>query len=364
MVVFYAVAAFLLSCGLCPLIIKFCNKKQLFDEVDPRKIHTGNIPRLGGVAVFCSFVLVSVVCHYFVDDFSFSEYWQVAVAMLIVYFTGLVDDILDLPARLKFVLQILAAGIIAFSPFYFRTFLSFSIPPVLGRIGIFLWILVCINAYNLIDGLDWLCSGLSVISVLTFAACGLIKKWDYYPFLFVLAGSIAGFMVWNKPNAKIFLGDSGSTTLGFLIAVIPVLNPADKIYEYNQILTCLLVSAIPTIDVLAAVIRRTRDKRSIFSPDRAHLHHKLLNIGFSKITILVCILSMQCFIAFMIIASMFTGRRIGMAFIISAYAVICGVFILIHYVNRNVNLMHKGLLKDNPQSEHRLMGGGDLPNEF
>lgn len=354
MIFAYSALAFFISCALCPIIIRFCNKKQLFDEVDPRKIHTGNIPRLGGIALFCSFILVAAIYDVFSETFSIVDYWQIGLACLIIYFTGLFDDLFDLWAKLKFVLQIIAALLVASSPFYFKELFFLHLPPIIGRLGIFFWVLLCVNAYNLIDGLDWLCSGLSIIAVLTFAICGVLKNWSYAPVLFILAGSIAGFMVWNKPSAKIFLGDSGSTTLGFLIAVMPLLNTTDKTVAYNQILICMLVSAIPTIDVVAAIIRRIREKREIFSPDRAHLHHKLLNIGFSKGKILICILSIQSFIALMIFFSMFTGRKVGAGFIGSAYIVVVGMFILIHYVNRSVNLMHKGCLEDHPQKEKKL----------
>lgn len=351
MIIFYSIIAFILSCALCPLIIYICNKNELYDEVDERKLHTGNIPRLGGIAVFASF-LISVSLYYLIrKDSTILQYWQVIVGFLIILITGILDDLFNLKAKLKLLFQIVAALFIAFSPFYFRSFFGLHLPFELGRFAIFFWIILCVNAYNLIDGLDWLCSGISFISIITFGICGVIKDWSYYPLLFIIAGSIAGFMVWNKPNAKIFLGDSGSTTLGFLIAVVPVLNPSDNIYDFNQILICLLISSIPTIDVVAAIIRRVRDKRGIFSPDKAHLHHKLLNIGFTKQTILICILSIQTFIGTMIVLGMFTGRKVGTAFILAAYFVVIGLFILIHYVNRRINQLNQGRLTGYTQKQ-------------
>jgi len=346
MLIVYSVLAFLLSCGLCPLIIKFCNKKKIFDEIDERKIHTGNIPRFGGIAVFVAFILFVVLYDFYTPYFNCMEYWQVILAFFIIFITGILDDYFSLDAKIKFCLQIASALIIALSPFYFRNFLDLNLPFEMGRFAIFFWIILCVNAYNLIDGIDWLCSGLSLISVLTFAICGFVKNWSYYPMLFLLAASIAGFMVWNKPNAKIFLGDGGSTSLGFIIAVIPVLNPLDTTYDYNQVLICLLISSIPTIDVVAAIIRRIRDKKGIFSPDKAHLHHKLLNIGFTKTTILICILTIQTFIGAMIVFSMYTGRRVGTAFISAAYFVVICLFIFVHYVNRYFNQLQKGCLQD------------------
>lgn len=350
----YSLSAFLISCALCPLIIKFCDKKKIYDEVDARKIHTGNIPRLGGIALFFSFIVVSVVYTFQTDAFSFFDYWQIVAAFFIIFFTGLLDDFFDLYARLKFILQIIAALFIAASPFYFTMFLGWHIPEAIGRAGVFFWVLVCINAFNLIDGLDWLCSGISIFIVLSFAISGFIKNLSYYPILFILAGSIAGFMVWNRPDAKIFLGDSGSTTLGFLIALVPMLNTNNPDYAYSQIFQCCLVSAIPTIDVVAAIIRRTRDKRSLFSPDRAHLHHKLLNMGFSKISVLVSILSVQFFISLVIVFSTFASKRVAVAFISIMYLFVIGIFIFIHYANRKVNMMHKGHLEDHPMEEKKF----------
>ena len=196
---------------------------------------------------------------------------------------------------------------------------------------------MCINAYNLIDGMDWLCSGLSIISVLTFAICGLLKNTSYYSILFLLSASIAGFMVWNKPDAKIFLGDGGSTTLGFIIAVIPVLNPFDYLFNCSQILICLLISSIPVIDVFSAIIRRLKAKKSIFAPDKEHLHHKLLNLGFSKKKIIFYIFSIQIYIGLLIVVSQYTTRNISTILALSFFVVLSFLFLLIHYVNLYIN---------------------------
>ena len=139
MLIAYSFMAFLLSCSLCPLIIKFCNKKNLFDEINERKIHTGNIPRFGGIAVFVSFIITVILFDLFSSQFDISEYWQVILSFFIIFITGVLDDYLNLNAKLKLSLQICAALIVATSPSYFKD-LNIAFPFEIGRFAIFFWI--------------------------------------------------------------------------------------------------------------------------------------------------------------------------------------------------------------------------------
>lgn len=347
----FSVISFLLSLGFTPLIIKICEKKNIYDDVDERKIHVGNIPRLGGIAIFTSFIIVTFICNAFNSSFEILDYWQVVVAFYIIFVTGLVDDFYNLPAKLKFVLQIVAAAFVALSPFYFHSFLGLQLPEIIGRGAIFAWILFCVNAYNMIDGMDLVCSGISFITISVFAICGYIENWGLYPVLFILIGSIAGFMFWNKPNAKIFLGDSGSTTLGLFIAVIPVLMPVKSPFQINNLFTCIYIAAIPTIDLIAAIIRRLRDKKGIFSADRAHLHHKLLNIGITKSKAIFCVLSVQFYISSVLLIPFLLHESYTSLLYFLAYVIVISLFIILHYINLQVNLYDNGVF-DNCSYEY------------
>lgn len=347
----FSLLALILSLSFTPLIIKICEKKNIYDGVDERKIHVGNIPRLGGIAIFTSFILLTIAYSFLSPKFNLLNYWQVMVAFFIIYGTGLVDDLFDLKAKLKFVLQIVAAAFVATSPFYFHSFLGLHLPEIIGRGAIFAWILFCVNAYNMIDGMDLVCSGISFITITVFAICGYIEDWALYPVLFILIGSIAGFMFWNKPNAKIFLGDSGSTTLGLFIAIIPVLMPLDSPFQINNLFTCIYIAAIPTIDLIAAIIRRLRDNKKIFSADRAHLHHKLLNIGIPKNKAIFCILSVQFYISSVLLIPFLLHGSYTSLLYFFAYVVVILLFIMLHYINLQVNIYDRGVF-DNCSYEY------------
>lgn len=347
----FSLLALILSLGFTPLIIKICDKKNIYDGVDERKIHVGNIPRLGGIAIFTSFILLAIAYSLLNPNFNILKYWQVILAFFVIYITGLVDDLFDLRAKLKFALQIVAALLVATSPFYFHSFLGFHLPSIIGRGAIFVWILVCVNAYNMIDGMDLICSGLCGITILVFGICGYIEGWNLYPLMFILFFSILGFMYWNKPNAKIFLGDSGSTTLGFLLAVIPVLDSTNTTFQFNDLFTCVYIAAIPTIDLCTAIIRRMRDGVPIFSADRAHLHHKLLNIGLQKKQAIFCVLSIQFYITMVLLFSIFVKQEFNILLYGFAYIVVIGLFICLHYINLQVNLYNNGVF-DNCSYEY------------
>lgn len=291
-----------------------------------------------------SLILVGIP-YAIINKGSFGDTWTLLIGGLVIYVTCLIDDIVDLPAKIKFLLQIVAALCAALSPSYYSILFGLQLPMVVGRLLTFCWVLIMVNAYNLIDGLDWLCGGLSFLSVLTTAVIALVSNWFIAPYLLILLGSIAGFMFWNKPKAKMFLGDNGSQTLGYLLAVIPMFETQNYNYNFNKFLICLLMASIPTIDVLAAVWRRLREHRKIFSSDRRHLHHKLLNMGFTHKAILALVYSMQTLIGIVVFISVYREKG-GLVLLTVSYAFIFLFFITIHYTNRAITLANKGKLED------------------
>ena len=284
--------AFLLNVLITPIVIALCKKYNWYDEVDPRKVHKGSVPRLGGFGVFLSFIVAASV---YIFVFSPEDYFSVLpifVGGFVIFAAGVLDDFFNLRAKLKFVIQIAAGLTVSLSPLYFHSILGFAIPSVLGRIITFLWIIGLVNAYNLIDGLDWLCGGLSFLTLMTMGFILTSYGRDAGNLYFVLCGSLAGFLVFNRPPAKIFLGDGGSQTLGYFIAVSPLFSTFG-VFDDMKFIVLVLLTSIPVTDVIAAVWRRKRDHRAIFSADRAHIHHKLINIGFSKTTTVGFLLILQ-----------------------------------------------------------------------
>lgn len=341
-----------LSLGIVPVIIAICKKFSIYDEVDPRKIHQGNIPRLGGIAVFLAFSVVTLLYSRFFMPGEMIKIWPLVVGGAIILVAGVIDDLLDLPAKLKFIIQAVAALVVALSPFNFTYFFAWKLPVVLAKIFTFIWILALVNAYNLIDGMDWVCSGISFLTIFTISIILRMEGVNFYIIGFILCAAILGFMFWNKPPAKIFLGDGGSQTLGYAIAVLPVISNNNPDVNFGKILGVVLLTSIPTTDVLAAVWRRLRDHRKIFSADRAHIHHKLLNVGFGRNSAIFFILLLQIFVCFSVLLAYVSDRNIGCIIMIFMFVVIESVFITFHYLNHNVNLRNAGKLQSNPQEEH------------
>lgn len=340
-------AAFFLSMFFVLVTIKYCGRHNIYDEVNPRKVHDGNIPRLGGIGIFLSFVIVSAALLFREGDFI--SYLPVFLAFTLIFVFALLDDLRNLRALLKLLFQVIAALMVALSQMYFKNFLGLAIPPLFGRTLTFLWILLCVNAFNLIDGIDWFCSGISFLSLLTLGFVHLSLGGKTYPFYFVLAGAVLGFMVWNKPPAKIFLGDCGSQTLGFAISAFPLLDSSIPKFEYSKIIALFLMVSIPVTDVIAAIWRRTREHRFWFAPDKAHIHHKLLNVGFSKTAAVLFLLMIQAIISVIIIGSYSMSQRSATIVLLVAVIFVEVIFITFHYLNYAVNRKHQGHLQNYTQ---------------
>ena len=349
---FAPLTAALLSFVFCPLIIKLCGKFNLYDEVDPRKIHKGKIPRLGGIAVFLSLLIVWIFVRFVFKIVKIDCFVSLFAGFGIILLFGILDDIFNMRAKLKFLVQIVAALIVSLSPHHFKSLFLWNLPPFVGEILTFVWILTIVNAFNLIDGMDWICGGISFLTCVTLGCLFFFDKNPMFIFYFIICGSLTGFLFWNKPDAKIFMGDGGSQSLGYLIAIAPLFNLHSVKFEFLQLLIMFLLCSIPVTDVVAAVWRRLREHRKIFSPDRAHIHHKLLNIGFSKRTAIFFLLVVQTIICFSVLTASFMGPLAGVALLSFCLVFVWGIFITFHYLNRAANLAHKGRLEDHPMEEH------------
>lgn len=265
---------------IIPIIIKIAHKNELFDSIDHRKIHVGNIPRLGGIG----FILATVFSYYILClklQITVDNY--IIFAVCIIFMTGVIDDLITIKPVFKLLSQIIAITIVV----YFRDFtLSNILVPYTDfyfNFGIFkyiltvLWIIGISNAINLLDGMDGQAGGVSYIAAMFIGISAMIfKEYTIAIINFSLAGSLFGFLIFNLPPAKIFMGDSGSLTIGFILAIQPLMfsSPESK---GKMILVTIAVLLVPILDVFTAIIRRTRLKISFFEPDRGHIHHKFLD---------------------------------------------------------------------------------------
>lgn len=336
----FVVFSAILSLCIMPVTIHFCNKKNIFDYQDSRKIHSGNISRLGGIGIATSF-FICVILYLFITKQLFQiKYLSLIISSLIIFWTSLIDDFKPLPAKVKLIMQIIATLIVVLNGYTFTQIYGLVFSKPFAIIFTFLWILGVINALNLIDGLDGSCGSISITTLISFGLLYTFSGNMEATICFILAASVFGFLCFNWPPAKIFMGDSGSTFLGFMIATIPLYTTQDN-FEYNKFFMACIMLLIPILDVIAAVWRRLRDKKPIMCPYKSHLHHKLLNIGFTKKQSLFLIIVIQVMLCFASIISYFLRWRKGTILLVIAFFFMTLFFSTIHFINRKVNLLKK-----------------------
>ncbi len=273
--IFSLLLGFVLTLILTPASIKIGNAVQAVDQPGDLSIHSKPTPRFGGLAIFLGVAGTLLV---------FPNVWQfmpprsrvlLGLALLSIFLTGVVDDIRDLNAKTKFLLQVVSTALAAFG-LYFIFF-----PPLLPLILAAFFLLLYTNSFNLIDGMDGLATGLALIVALALAVIAFYMQNGFVlSAALLIASSCAAFLLFNWNPAKIFLGDSGSTFLGFTLALLASMLwlSAEMWFVF---LPLLVVAAIPLIDTVAAVWRRLKQRTSIFSGDRNHLYDVLLQRGFS-----------------------------------------------------------------------------------
>ncbi len=347
---FFCVAlAFILNLILTPVVIFLSRRFGWYDTMNSRKMHNGKVPRLGGLSLILSTAIAFSVYMVFFSDRDYSAIIPILAAAMVIYLAGVLDDFVELPAKIKLLFQVITALIVSLGPLHFEEFFIFKVNDLTGRGMTFVWVIAIINAYNLIDGIDLLCSGLCFLTHLTLGILLVFCSPVNAVLCFILCASIFSFMIFNRPPAKIFLGDSGSQFLGYSIAVIPLIYDFASFEDVKAAVMAVLVS-IPVIDVFAAVWRRTREHRSIFSADRAHIHHKLINIGFSRKRTLMVLFFIQIITCLSVLAGLFMDT-FSQRFTLLAvdFMFVLGIFAILHYVNRIVNMKMLGKLPEEPQ---------------
>jgi UDP-GlcNAc:undecaprenyl-phosphate GlcNAc-1-phosphate transferase len=276
--------AFVLSFFFTPVARQLAFKLGILDiPKDDRKVHKEPIPYLGGAAIYASAIFTMLI---------FSELDKTSVSIMIggtvVFLIGLIDDINDISPKLKLAGQIIAAMIAV----YGGAKINYITNPIPGYNVIYLehfatpisilWIVGITNTINLVDGLDGLASGVAAISASTMMFMASISGFDYILLeCAVIAGSSLGFLPYNFNPAKIFMGDTGSLFLGYMLAVISILGFL-KTVTLAAIIIMVLVLGIPLFDTFFAIVRRIRNKKPIMEADRGHVHHRLLAKGFTQ----------------------------------------------------------------------------------
>ena len=282
----FAIAA-VLSYFFTPPVKNFAHKVGAIDvPKDARSMHKKPIPRLGGLAIYGGF-LCSILIFGQLDETMLC----VLLGAAIIVALGIFDDVLALGAKLKFVVQIVAAAIpVCIGDLQIGLFTNLNplsdTPFVhLGILAVpvtIIWIVGITNAVNLIDGLDGLAVGVSSIAAITMLAVALLTgNMPIAITMAALAGACIGFMPYNLNPAKIFMGDTGSTFLGYMLATVSIMG-LFKFYAVISFAVPFLILGLPIFDTANAIIRRVAAGRSPMSPDRGHVHHKLIDMGFNQ----------------------------------------------------------------------------------
>lgn len=315
-------AAFAVSCLFSAMIIPYISliafRRRLFDPLGDRKLHTTHIPRLGGVAFFpCITVSVSLViaCHNVCTGSNLLS-WEHSTRLLtmlsclfILYLMGMRDDLIGMRYRAKFIIQTLCSFLLVASGFCFDNLYGLfgihKLPQYVGMPFTVLIIVYIMNAINLIDGIDGLASGLSMIAFFAFGCMFICLHWWLYAFISLAAmGALIPFFYYNmfgKPRRgrKVFMGDTGSLTIGLLLAVmaihLSISNPVKEELFPGSIVTAFSFLLVPMLDTVRVVIHRLRNHKPPFLPDKNHIHHKFIALGMSQRQALFCILSIACF---------------------------------------------------------------------
>jgi len=290
---------FLSSLIVTPIVEKIARHVKALDYPNERRINKVPMPTMGGLAIFFSFLL-----GYMLYARSSVQMLSILIGSFLLIFMGMIDDINPLKAKYQLIVQIIASAIIVFYGNIYLDYISllglhFTIPTPLNYIVTIIVIVAIINAINISDGLDGLSSGISSIYFLTIAIIAFIMNaWNGLDttLALIMLGSTLGFLVYNFPPARIYVGDTGSNFLGFIIAVITLLGY--KTATFTSLIIPLLILATPFIDTIFAILRRMLKGQNPFNtPDKEHFHHQLLKMKFSTRTSLLIIYAIDIMFA-------------------------------------------------------------------
>lgn len=312
--------AFIFTVVIMPFIIKIARQKNFYDLPNERKTHLTPIPSLGGIGIFIGLILTLLLTSDFTNYYPDFQYYLAGFFVLFIF--GVLDDIFALSAFKKVLGQLAVATIMTVKGHLLLTslhgFLGIGeVSPAVSYLITFFTILLIINSYNLIDGVDGLAGSLGLLSMLFFGVVLYFNHDTAHALLaFAMAGSLVAFLIFNFYPAKIFMGDSGSMLVGLVNAVLFI----RFIETGSSISTIPLPSALtigmgiillPLMDVLRVFCIRIYHHRSPFSPDRNHIHHMLLNKGFTHPMVTFTLLLLSIF--FTITSIAFQGVQISLA---------------------------------------------------
>ncbi|MCD8203065.1 MAG: undecaprenyl/decaprenyl-phosphate alpha-N-acetylglucosaminyl 1-phosphate transferase [Prevotella sp.] len=358
------IGVFLIStiCGFIfiPIILNYCKAKQLYDIPNARKIHHNAISRLGGVCFIPSMLLSFAIAMFVLNTTTSNgitvNLWSFyfLIGLLLIYGMGILDDVFGLTPLTKFVVQIVAACTLPASGLYLNNLYGFlGIYEVPYAIGFFLTVFIIVfidNAINLIDGIDGLAASLSIL-----ALCGFLyifsyqEVWTYSILIAGLIGVLVSFLYFNlfgnaEKNRKIFMGDAGSLSLGFILGFLCMKYSMDNAsvisqHKFNFIMAFTML-IVPMFDVVRVFFVRLWHHKSPFSADKSHIHHKFMKAGMSQHKALISILVLQM-VYILLNHFLLLAVSSTVVFVIDILIYICVNLTLNHYIPKEERLSAK-----------------------
>lgn len=370
------------ACAATPLVMKFARKIGAMDvPTDGRRMHNHPIPLLGGLSIIIAFyitgLLAALVLGRYYDTPLLHLIEQILPGSLIVAAVSFIDDLKDLPAWPRLLVQCGAAAVTVAMGVQIR-FISGSVT-IFGvqffRLGIFsvpitiLWIVGITNALNWVDGLDGLAAGVTAIASVSILLIALLQDPPQYAVAILtaaLAGGCLGLLPFNRNPAKIFMGDTGSMFLGFVLAVVSI-QGLFKFYAAVSFAVPLLVLGLPLLDTVSTVIRRIAGKKSPLIADRSHIHHKLIDMGLSQKQAVALLYTISMVLG--VVAVLFTvfGTTLGWRFMAAGLLVIAVLFyaLVTIFRKRNIRIAASAAAdrKNAPGGEGDCAGPEDAPDD-
>ncbi|WP_284036331.1 MraY family glycosyltransferase [Neobacillus sp. 114] len=319
MFLFTLILCFIVSVIITPLVKKFAFFIGATDRPNQRKVHQSIMPRLGGLAIIISFML-----GIFLMRPENPSLLPILIGCLIITVTGFLDDMLELPAKYKLIGQLAAACVVVFWGNLQVAFINlpFGAQLQFGLLSIpftIIWIVGITNAINLIDGLDGLAAGVSSIALISISGMAIIQGYFIVATIgLIVLASTLGFLIYNFHPASIFMGDTGALFLGFMISVLSLMG--FKNVTFISFVIPVIILAVPISDTFFAILRRIIHKKPLGAPDKQHLHHCMLRIGFSHRQTVLLIYAMSAF--FGLVAVIYSQARIGGALVLIALIIL------------------------------------------
>ena len=285
-----AITSFVIAFLIVPVIIKYSLQKNLVDIPGRRKIHKKVTPSMGGIAIFIGFFISSLI---WIDMQGWGSIKFILVALFVIFFIGVRDDLVPLRPAIKLMGQIMAASLLIFLfdlriKSFYGVFGIHELPHVVSYVITYFTIIVITNSFNLIDGLDGLAGTIAIVALLAFGVWFfLVEDYIFSILSFSMLGAIFAFLIFNWEPSEVFMGDTGALVIGMMLAILAIhfidlnYNLSDFArYKFSaSVATAACFIVIPLVDTLRIVILRLSKKQSPFKPDKSHIHHAIMRLG-------------------------------------------------------------------------------------